>query len=370
VTREALTLFLCGDVMLGRGVDQILPRRGDARLREDFIQDAREYVRLAEAANGAIPRPVDFSWPWGEALHLLDEAKPDARIVNLETSVTAANRFAPGKGVHYRMNPANTPCLRVARPDVCVLANNHVLDFGREGLRDTLDALRAEGLRTVGAGRDQTEARRPAIVPLAGDNRVIVRALGMSTSGVRRGWAARADRSGIDALDRPTRRAAESIADDLRQTKRVGDVAVVSIHWGPNWGYEVTREEIDFAHTLIDGGVDVVYGHSSHHPRPIERYRDRLVLYGCGDFIDDYEGIGGFAHYRDDLRLAYFARFRPGTGELESLRMVPFQAHRMRLRRASHEDTRWLRETLDQISAGFGVAVDAEPDDTLSVRPR
>ena len=60
-----VTLFLCGDVMLGRGVDQILPHPGDPTLRQGYVRDARTYVGLAEAVNGPVPRPVDFSWPWG-----------------------------------------------------------------------------------------------------------------------------------------------------------------------------------------------------------------------------------------------------------------------------------------------------------------
>ena len=58
------TLFLCGDVMPGRGVDQILPYPGNPGLREEYLDDARTYVRLAECANGPIPYPVSFSWPW------------------------------------------------------------------------------------------------------------------------------------------------------------------------------------------------------------------------------------------------------------------------------------------------------------------
>ncbi|HEY9369515.1 CapA family protein, partial [Streptomyces sp.] len=160
VSRAQVSLFLCGDVMLGRGVDQILPHPVGPALVEPYVRDARDYVALAEAANGPIPRPVDFAYPWGEALAVLAEAAPDVRIVNLETSVTAAEERAPGKQLHYRMHPANLPALTAARPDVCVLANNHVLDHGRGGLDDTLAALAAAGVRTAGAGRDAEEARR------------------------------------------------------------------------------------------------------------------------------------------------------------------------------------------------------------------
>ena len=92
-----VTLFVCGDVMLGRGVDQILPHPGDPGLQEGHAEDARAYVRLAERAHGPIPRPVSFSWPWGDALAVLEEVAPDARMINLETSVTHSARFAPSK---------------------------------------------------------------------------------------------------------------------------------------------------------------------------------------------------------------------------------------------------------------------------------
>lgn len=360
-----VTVFLCGDVMLGRGVDQILPYPGDPALRETYIRDARAYVELAEAANGPIPRPVGFSWPWGEALGVLDEAAPDARVVNLETGVTCDGEFAPGKDIHYRMNPANLPCLAAARPDVCVLANNHVLDFGRRGLDDTLDAMAGAGLRTAGAGRTAGEAGRPAVVPIGRDRRMLVFSSGMPSSGIPRGWAATAQRGGVDFVARPSAAAAAEIAGRVRQVKRPGDLAVVSVHWGANWGYDVSRNEVRFAHALLDGGADIVHGHSSHHPRPVEVYRGKLVLYGCGDLVDDYEGIGGYERYRDDLRLLYLVTVEPDTGRLAGVRMVPLQARQLRLRHASGADAEWLRAVLERISRGFGSRVGREPDGAL-----
>ncbi|MDG9703936.1 CapA family protein [Streptomyces sp. DH37] len=362
---DPVTLFLCGDVMLGRGVDQILPHPGDPALREAYIRDARAYVELAEEANGPIPRPAGFTWPWGDALEAIDEAAPDVRVVNLETAVTRADAFAPGKGVHYRMNPANLPCLSAVRPDVCVLANNHVLDFGRPGLEETLDALADAGTATAGAGRDLAAARRPAAVPAGVGRRVLVLAFGMPSSGIPPGWAAGAGRPGVDVVAEPSQAAA--VSDRIRRVKRPGDIAVVSVHWGPNWGYEVSREEVRFAHALVDGGADVVHGHSSHHPRPLEAYRGRPVLYGCGDLVDDYEGITGHERYRDDLRLLYFVRLEP-DGRLAEVRMVPLQARRMRLHRASREDSRWLRAALDRTGRGLGSRVGREPDGALVLR--
>ncbi|MFG2875590.1 CapA family protein [Streptomyces sp. NPDC048337] len=365
---ELLTLFLAGDVMLGRGVDQILPHPGDPALPEAYVSDARTYVELAEAANGTIPWRAPYSWPWGEALGLLDAAAPDARVLNLETSVTQSDDIAPGKAVHYRMHPANLPCLAAVRPDVCALANNHVLDYGRRGLAETLDSLAAAGLRAAGAGRDLAEARRPAVVPIPGKRRLLVFSLGTASSGVPHGWAATADRSGIYFSDESSDAAAADAAGRIRRAKRSGDLVVVSIHWGSNWGYTVPRDQIRFAHTLVDSGADVVHGHSSHHPRPFEVYRGHLVLYGCGDLIDDYEGIGGNERYRDDLRLLYLVALEPDTGRLDHARLVPLQAHRMRLRHASLEDSVWLHEVLARTGRTFGTHLARDPEGALTVR--
>jgi len=141
----------------------------------------------------------------------------------------------------------------------------------------------------------------------------------------------------------------------------------VSIHWGSNWGYEVDAEQVRFAHRLIDGGVDLIHGHSSHHPRPVEVYKGKLILYGCGDCIDDYEGISGHDEYRDDLRLLYFAALVPGAGTLAALRMVPMQSRKMRLRHASVADSKWLARTLNRISRRFGSRIECRPGGTLEL---
>jgi poly-gamma-glutamate capsule biosynthesis protein CapA/YwtB (metallophosphatase superfamily) len=366
VAADGPTLFLGGDVMLGRGVDQILPHPGDPALWEWSVRDARTYVRLAEAVNGPIPVPVGFDWPWGDALAVLDRFAPGVRLVNLETSVTSSGDPAPGKGVHYRMSRANLPALTAAKPDVCSLANNHVLDFGVDGLSDTLDALRQAGVSAVGAGRTASEAARPVIVPTV-QGRVVVFAFGTTTSGVPPNWSATSDRPGISLLPDLSDDTADQVVARVRQLKRSGAVVVLSIHWGSNWGYDVPRSQRRFAHRIIDGGVDLIYGHSSHHPRPVEVHHGRLVLYGCGDLIDDYEGISGYERYRDDLRLLYFVRLE-ADGRLADLRIAVMQSCRMRLRPADPEDREWSARTLDRVSCGFGTRIVVGQDGLLRLR--
>jgi poly-gamma-glutamate capsule biosynthesis protein CapA/YwtB (metallophosphatase superfamily) len=352
-------LFLCGDVMTGRGIDQIQARPSNPALHEPYVSDAREYVLLAEQANGPMRRAVDPGYVWGDALDIWECLQPDARIINLETSVTQSDAYCVNKEIHYRMHPANIECLTRARPDVCVLANNHVLDYGCAGLEETLDVLAAARLKTVGAGRELEEAQRPVIVPLPGDRRVLVAATCAESSGVPASWTATATRAGVDLLCDLSDASADALAGRFQRTRSSGDVAVISIHWGSNWGYDVPDEHMRFARRLIDGGVDVIYGHSSHHPRPIEVYRHRLILYGCGDFIDDYEGIGGYEEFRDDLVLMYFPTLDAHSGEILDLRMAPLRIREMALTHASPADAGWLRCSLDRVCRLHGTRVSA-----------
>jgi poly-gamma-glutamate capsule biosynthesis protein CapA/YwtB (metallophosphatase superfamily) len=367
---ENTTLFLCGDVMLGRGIDQVLPYPGEPDLREEYVRSAEDYVALAEQRNGAIPKPVDFSYVWGEALAELSRAEPQARIINLEASVTTSRNYAP-KGINYRMNPANIGCLSAAGVDCCVLANNHVLDFGRSGLLETLVTLEKAGIRIAGAGHSAIEAQAGAVVATPSGKSVVVFAFGCTSSGIPPDWAADDDKPGVNLLRDLSERTVSAIAKQAEAVRRPGDLVVASIHWGGNWGYQIGRDETRFARALIDAaGFDVVHGHSSHHPKAIEIYRDRPILYGCGDFINDYEGIAGGEQFRGELTLAYLPRFDNVTGRLIELRLVPFRINRFRLQRASRDEAVWLCRTLDRESAKFATRVTINSDNSLRVEAR
>ena len=148
------------------------------------------------------------------------------------------------------------------------------------------------------------------------------------------------------------------IADQVARLRQPGDVVIVSIHWGPNWGYEIPDEQRRFAHAVIDqAGVSIVHGHSSHHPKAIEVYRNRLILYGCGDFLNDYEGIRGYEEFRDDLGLMYFADISSSSMDLEALEIIPLQIRQFRLIRPTIQDVDWVRQMLDRESQRFGTRV-------------
>ncbi len=352
-----IRLFLCGDVMTGRGIDQVLPHPGDPAIHEPYLKSAGGYVKLAEEANGPILRPADFSYIWGDALGEWGRSSPDVRIINLETSITTSDDYWEEKGIHYRMNPKNVSCLTAARIDYCSLANNHILDWGYSGLKETLAVLKGAGVKSAGAGESLRKAESPAVMEVKGKGRVIAFSFGAGSSGIPLEWGASETKPGVSLLPDLSEETADEISARVRAVKTPGDVAVVSIHWGGNWGYEIPRSQTSFAHRLIEkGGADIIHGHSSHHVKGLEVYRGKLILYGCGDFINDYEGISGYESYRADLALMYFPSV-DSLGNLTQLWMTPMQIRQLRLRRTSEADAQWLRDVLNRKGKKLGTRV-------------
>jgi poly-gamma-glutamate capsule biosynthesis protein CapA/YwtB (metallophosphatase superfamily) len=223
------------------------------------------------------------------------------------------------------MSLDNADCVKAAAIDCCVLGNNH------ERFQ----------IKTTGAGRNLGEASAPAALDIAGNGRVLAFSFASVTSGTPRNWAAKSDVPGVNLLTEFSEAATSRVADEIARRRSLGDVIIVSVHWGPNWGYDIPNAQRSFAHALIDrAGVSVIHGHSSHHAKAIEVYRDRLILYGCGDFMNDDEGIRGYEEYRDDLALMYLADIEP-AGTLAALEILPLQIRNFQLVRPSNEDIPW-----------------------------
>lgn len=249
-TREQTLVFL-GDVMLGRLVNAALRRRPPASV-------------------------------WGDTLPVITAAS--ARFINLECAVTDWGEPEPGKVFCFRTDAKNVAALAAARIDAVSLANNHVLDYGDAGLRETLRNLDAAGIRHAGAGLTAEQAQQPAEIAPDG-----LRIAFLAATDNQPEWEASHDRPGIfympiDPAEERFRRLVTLVAS----AKEQADLVVVSLHWGPNWGYQPLPEHPTAARVLIDSGADVIFGHSPHIVRGIELYRGRPILYSCGDFVDDY----------------------------------------------------------------------------------
>jgi len=346
---KQMMLFLCGDVMTGRGIDQILPQPGNPKIFESYMKDARGYVSLAEKKNGRIKHPVSYGYIWGDALKEFDRTKPDLKIINLETSITTHNSYWPGKGINYRMHPENIGCLSVLENLFCSLGNNHILDWAYKGLAQTINTLEKAEIEYAGAGIDFKAANQPAIIEIEGKGRIVVLSYGMPSSGIFSSWAAQKNRPGVNLLKDLSEAGIREIKTLVESVKQSGDIVVFSLHWGANWGYEIHSDEMEFVHSLIDSAqIDVFHGHSSHHFKAIEVYNNKLILYGCGDFLNDYEGIGGKESYRGEFALMYFAKLDPKTGNLLKLEITPMEIRNFRANELSPSDLLWVKDRLNR----------------------
>lgn len=365
IENKIIKLFLSGDVMTGRGIDQVLPASVDPILHEAYVKDARDYVLLAERENGKIKQPVSYQYIWGDAFKLWKQNAPDLKLINLETSITTSNQAWPGKGIHYRMHPENLKVLTTAGIDQVSLANNHSLDWGRKGLEETMKSLRGAGISFSGVGNNEKEAAKASILETE-KGRVLVFSYGMPNSGVFDSWAAGTNNSGVNYLPGMSEKELSRIKEDIARQKQAGDLVILSVHWGGNWGYDISQRQREFAHQLIDQGiVDVIFGHSSHHPMGMEVYQNKLIIYGAGDFINDYEGISGHEEYRGDLSLMYFPEIDMNTGQLISLEMYPMKIKNFRLHRASKKDVKWLQKTLSREGKRLGTSLNMDDENAL-----
>lgn len=241
--------------------------------------------------------------------------------------------------------------------------------WGYSGLIETLETLDKAEIKVAGAGRNIEEATRPAVIKVGRQRRVIIFSFGTLTSGIPSNWAASKDGAGVNLMQDLSVRTVRRIKEKVESVKREGDIVIASIHWGGNWGFEIPREQTAFAHHLIDrAAVDIIHGHSSHHIKAIEVYQGKPILYGCGDFINDYEGIGGYTRFRGDLSLMYFVSVDPGTGTLSRFHMIPMKMKRFRVSYATNADMEWAMDTLNREGEKFSTQVELNKDNTFILK--
>jgi hypothetical protein len=370
---RTFTLNFVGDVMLGRLVDQLWPQHVDnAHERRVVSYFIERYPHLANYTHRD---------PWGTALPLFHDA--DLNLINLETSATTTNDPWPSKAFNYRMHPANAAALREARIDYACLANNHTLDFGSDGLVETVWTMKENKIAFAGVGETTDESRRPAILRLPRCADVAhhghAHAQGQDEPGNSytvhvyaasdhpRDWAVVPSFHLIDYTPR-TREHLLTLLTSHTPDKPIPDLKIFSIHWGPNYTWQPAEKIRSLAHFLIDEcGVDIVHGHSSHHVQGVERYHRKLIIYGCGDFVDDYALN---EEYRNDLGAVWRVCVREEQDEenveVESCRLVldrleifPTRCDRFQvtLLDPDDDDHLWVQRKITRLSEDMGTTV-------------
>lgn len=247
-------ISLIGDVMLGRLVDEYLESRHDP------------------------------CYVWGDAREIIQEC--DLAICNLECVIADSGSpwHETSKAFHFRSHAKNVNVLTCAGIDAVTLANNHSLDFGDTALSEMLSGLSDAHIRHAGAGKSAEEASREVILRAGSTNVGLL----SFTDGMSE-WAAIDGHAGVYYVPPdPSSPHWQVLLEKVKQAKARSDFLIVSPHWGPNWGYDVRTIYLTWAHSLIEAGADMIFGHSGHVPRGIEIYKHSPIIYSAGDFIDDY----------------------------------------------------------------------------------
>ena len=302
-----LTIAFMGDVMIGRMVNEIIASK-------------------------------DYAYPWGNTLPLLQEA--DLRLLNLETTLTTHNEKNI-KVFNFKALPDRVKILELANIDIVNLANNHTLDFKEKGLEETIATLDAANILHVGAGMNAVHAQKPIIIT---KNHITIGIIGYTDNEPT--WKAAENMPGINYIRVGD---IQTITHQITALRPQVDILIVTCHWGPNMQQRPSQEFVQFAHDIIDAGADIIHGHSSHVFQGIEVYKNKVIMYDTGDFIDDY-AVDPIL--RNDQSCLFTVAVNKGGPQ--SVAITPVLINTMQVNIAAENDKKEIMDRMQKLSQEFG----------------
>lgn len=254
IAEPELRIMAAGDIMLGRGVGMRLQKAGS-------------YEKAFERVSSVF-------------------SLGDIVFANLETPFTAGTHGLNKKGkIVLKANPDSVSALTSAGIDIVSLSNNHMLDYYEKGLFDTMELLDQKGISHVGGGKNIEEAREPVIIERNGLKVGFLAYTDMAelifAGEPYLSFAAGPEKSGV------VPRKYETIREDIQKVRDQVDLLAVSLHWGIEESFKIPPEQVEFAHSLIDDGADIILGHHPHQFQGIEMYKGKPIFYSLGNFLFD-----------------------------------------------------------------------------------
>ncbi len=297
-------------------------------------------VMLGRLVNKTITK-TDYAYPWGNMLPLLQST--DLNIINLETTLTVSKKKIP-KVFNFKADPDKVQTLQKARIDVVNLANNHILDFAEQGLRETIETVDKAGIKHIGAGTTIAQARKPIII---NKNNISIGIIGYTDN--EPSWKATEYKAGTNFIHVGD---IEQVKQDIQNVRNRVDILIATIHWGPNMQERPSNEFINFAHQMIDSGIDIIHGHSAHIFQPIEIYNGKLIMYDTGDFVNDYMVDPLLRNNRSFLYLVTIDK-----QGVKKIQLVPVLIAHMQVNRAQGKDYEESIARIKQLSAEFNTKI-------------
>jgi poly-gamma-glutamate capsule biosynthesis protein CapA/YwtB (metallophosphatase superfamily) len=253
-------------------------------------------------------RPVlgehGYDYPFAQVKHYF----AGAQVVfgNLEGPLTERGTPEQDKTYVFRSPPQKVSrALKDAGFNVVSLANNHTLDYGAEGLAQTMEALDAAGIAHAGAGATLSQARQPVIVQ-AGDKRIAILAYSLT---LPENFYAQANKAGT-AFGHEA-----YVRRDIAAARRQADIVLVSFHWGQEGKTALRDYQVQLGHAAIDAGAAAVIGHHPHILQAVEHYKDGVILYSLGNFT--------FGSYSKDAKVSAVAEMVFDGNRVQTLRLYP-----------------------------------------------
>lgn len=315
---KGITLAFTGDVMLGRLMNDVLRSFG--------------------------PR-----YPWGNTLPILRSA--DLTLINLECVIATDGRpwAKTPKVFFFRADPQAVEALKVAGIDYVSLANNHSMDFREDAMLEMIEILDKNGIAHAGAGKNIEEAMRPAFLESKG-----IRLAVLSFTDNEPAWEATESTPGVNYIRITTKgKYFERVRKSIALARKGGaDLVVFSNHWGPNMKLRPSAQFKEFARAVMDEGVDIYHGHSSHLFQGIEIYDGKPILYDTGDFVDDYAVDDVL---RNDWSFLY--RLTTTAAGVEKIELFPVLISNFQVNPAKGDDFEGIARRMQELSAEMGTEV-------------
>jgi poly-gamma-glutamate synthesis protein (capsule biosynthesis protein) len=261
----------------------------------------------------------------------------DISVVNHECPITTRGTKIP-KPYNFRMRPDYAGVLPETGIDLVNLANNHIFDYGSEGLFDTISYLDSVGVLHVGAGRDQEEARKPVVLRCKGWRIGFLGYYGGGEAPVAR-----------EAKPGVAPRSLDVIAGDIRALRADSvDFIAVTLHWGTEKAEYPDAGQQAFAHRVIDAGADAVIGHHPHVLQGVERYKQGVIVYSLGNFV-----FGGNSRESYDTALFEISLKRSGA----AFDVIPVRVEKWRVRELAGPEGNRVRKVFEKLSSKFNSTI-------------
>ena len=243
---EMVSLIAVGDISYSRGVERVVKR-------EDNI--LYPFLQIQDYFHGA-----------------------DLVFGNLETPIIEGREIGEYEMI-FRSNPGTELALKQTNFTIVSLANNHTLNFGEQGIKNTIELLKKAGIKYIGAGENTQEANQPVFIEKKG---IKFAFLAYNDSDVVPAfYEASTDRAGTAFMR------TDKMITAVKEAKKNADIVIVSMHSGIEYVFKPNRPQINFAHAAIDNGADLIIGHHPHVIQTMETYKGKYIFYSLGNFIFD-----------------------------------------------------------------------------------